>query len=245
MSNTLFVVQSLSRLLLFATPWSAEHQAFLSFTISQSLFKFMSIELVMLSNHLILCHPLLLLPSIHPSILVSSNESASCIRWSQYWSFSNSPSQEYSELISFRIDWFDLEIFYKTYLCLIYIFHKIYRFKYRLLSLPSLCFLLVPSVFLLPLSFFLLLDKSSILRFHCVSFVNLLSSIALWFFIIKAVFKRVVNNKKNSYIFPHVVTLSNDILSFVQIHIFILYGFFSCLKNLHLTFLLVKVCSKG
>ena len=91
-------------------PWTATHQAFLSFTISRSLRRFMSIKLVMPSNHLILCCPLLLLPSVFPSIRVFSNESAFCIRWPKYWSFSfsNSPSNEYSGLISFRIDWFDL-----------------------------------------------------------------------------------------------------------------------------------------
>ena len=95
---------------LFVTPWTAAHQASLSFTISQSLLKFMSIESVMLSNHLILCHPLLLLPSVFPIIRVFSNESALRIRWPKYWSFSFSVSlsSEYSGLISFRIDWFDL-----------------------------------------------------------------------------------------------------------------------------------------
>ena len=89
-------------------PWTAAHQASLSFTISQSLFKLMSIESVMPFNHLILCRPLLL-PSIFPSIRVFSNESALCILWLKYWSFSFSisPSNEYSGLISFRIDWFD------------------------------------------------------------------------------------------------------------------------------------------
>ena len=92
-----------------ATPRTAACQAFLSFTISQSLLKLMSIESVMPSNHLILCHPFLL-PSIFSSIRVFSNESALRIRWPQYWSFSFriSPSNEYSGLISFRIDWFDL-----------------------------------------------------------------------------------------------------------------------------------------
>ena len=88
-------------------PWTAARGAFLSFTISQSLLTLMSIELVMPCNHLILCHPCLL-PSILPSIRVFSNESALCIRWPKYWSFSISPSNEYSGLISFRIDWFDL-----------------------------------------------------------------------------------------------------------------------------------------
>ena len=90
------------------TPWTATCQAFLSFTISRSLLKLVSIELVMPSNHLVVCCPLLLLPSIFPSIRVFSNQSALCIRWPKYWSFSISPSNEYSELISFRIDWFDL-----------------------------------------------------------------------------------------------------------------------------------------
>ena len=92
------------------TPWTAACQASLSFTISQSLLKLMSIESVMLPNHLILCCPLLLLPSIFPSIRVFSIESAVCIRWPMYWNFnfSISPSNEYSELIFFRIDWFDL-----------------------------------------------------------------------------------------------------------------------------------------
>ena len=102
------VVWSLGRVRLFATPWAAAHQAPLSFIVSWNLLKFMSIELVMLSSHLILCHPLLLLPSICPSIRVSSDELALCIRCPKYWSFSISPSNEYSGLISFRIDWFDL-----------------------------------------------------------------------------------------------------------------------------------------
>ena len=92
------------------TPWTAAHQASLSFTISQSLLKLMSIESMMPSNRLILCCPLLLMASILHSIRVFSNESALCIRWPKYWSFSFSisPSNEYSGLISFRIGWFDL-----------------------------------------------------------------------------------------------------------------------------------------
>ena len=92
------------------TPWTAAHQASLSFTISPSFLRFMSIESVMPSNQLILCCSLLLLSSIFPSIRVFSNESAVRIRWPKYWSFSFSisPSNEYSGLISFRIDWFDL-----------------------------------------------------------------------------------------------------------------------------------------
>ena len=92
-----------------ATQWTAAHQASLSIINSQSLLKLMFIELVMPSNHLILCHPILL-PSIFPSIRVFSNESVLCIRWPKYWSFSFSisPSNEYSGLISFRMDWFDL-----------------------------------------------------------------------------------------------------------------------------------------
>ena len=101
------IVQSLSRVQLFVTPWTAAHQASLSFTNSQSLLKLMSIESVMPSNHLILCHPLLLLPSIFPSIRVFPNESVLHIRWPKYWSFSFRiiPSSEYSRLISFRMDW--------------------------------------------------------------------------------------------------------------------------------------------
>ena len=92
------------------TLWSAERQASLSITNSSGLLKLMSIESVMPSNHLILCWPLLLLPSLFPSIRIFSNESDLCIRWPKYWSFSFSisPSNEYSGLISFRIDWFDL-----------------------------------------------------------------------------------------------------------------------------------------
>ena len=107
----LFIVQSLSHVQLLATLWTAAHQVSLSSTICWSLLKLMSIEIVMPSNHLTLCYPLLLLPSIFPSIRVFSvSESALCIRWLKYWSFcfSNSPSSEYSGLIFFRIDWFDL-----------------------------------------------------------------------------------------------------------------------------------------
>ena len=99
-------VQSFSHVRLFATSWTAAHQASLSITNSQSLLKLMAIESVMPSNHLILCHPLLLLPSIFPSIRVFSNESVLCIKWPKYWSFSFSisPSNEHSGLISFRMD---------------------------------------------------------------------------------------------------------------------------------------------
>ena len=89
-----------------ATPWTAARQTSLSFTICQILLKLLSIELVMPSNHLVLCHSLLLLPSIFPSIRIFSNELALRIRWPKYWSIS--PSNEYSGLISFRIDWLDL-----------------------------------------------------------------------------------------------------------------------------------------
>ena len=102
------VFQLLSWIWHFAISWIAAHQVPLSSTISQSLLKFMSIELVMLSKYLCLCHPLLLLPSNFPSIRVFSNESALCIRCSKYWSFSINPSNKYFGLISFRIDWFDL-----------------------------------------------------------------------------------------------------------------------------------------
>ena len=101
-------VQLLSRVRLFATPWTAAGQASPSIINSRSSPKPMSIELVMPSNHLILCHPLFLLPSVFPSIRVFSYESALSIRCPKYWSFSISPSTEYSELISFRMDWLDL-----------------------------------------------------------------------------------------------------------------------------------------
>ena len=102
------IVELLSRVWLFATQGIAAHQVSLSFTISRSLPKLMSFESVMPSNHLILCCPLFLLPSIFPSIRVFSNESALRIRWAKYWSFSISPSNEYLGLISFRMDWLDL-----------------------------------------------------------------------------------------------------------------------------------------
>ena len=103
-------VQSLSRVQLFVTPWIAARQASLSITSYQSLLRLMSIESVMPSNHLILCHPLLLPPSVFPRVRVFSNESVLHIRWPKYgsFSFSISPSNEYSGLISLRMDWFDL-----------------------------------------------------------------------------------------------------------------------------------------
>ena len=108
--HPIVAVQSLSHIWLFVTPWTAACQGSPSLMISLSFLKLKSIESVMPSNHLILCHPLLLLPSIFPSIRVFSNESAHPIRLPKYWSFSFtiSPSSEYSGLISFRIDWFDL-----------------------------------------------------------------------------------------------------------------------------------------
>ena len=104
------IVQSVSHVRLFVTPWTAACQAFLAITSSQSLLKFMSIESVRPSNHLILCRPLLLLPSIFPSIRVFSNESVLGISWPKYWSFSFniSPFSEYSGLISFRMYWLDV-----------------------------------------------------------------------------------------------------------------------------------------
>ena len=100
-------VQSLSHVRLFSTPWTAARRTSLSITHSWSLRKLMSIESVMPSNHLVLCHPLLLLPLISPSIRVFSNELALCIRWPKYRNFSISPSNEYSGLTFFRIDWLD------------------------------------------------------------------------------------------------------------------------------------------
>ena len=108
--SIIVVFQLLSHVQLFETPWTAAYQASLSFTISWSFLKLMSIESVMPSNHLILCHPLLLLPSIFPSIRVFSDERALHITWPKYWnfSFSVSSSSEYSGYISFRMDCFDL-----------------------------------------------------------------------------------------------------------------------------------------
>ena len=118
------VVRSLSCVLLFATPWTAACQASLSFTISRNLLKLISIESVMPSSHLILCHLLVLLPSVFPSIRVFSSESALHIRWPKYWSFSISPCSEYSGLIPFRIDWTGL-----ISLILLYILTPFYRGK--------------------------------------------------------------------------------------------------------------------
>ena len=109
-NSSISSVQSLSNVWLFVTPWTAAPQASLSITNSRSLLKLISIESVMPSNHLILCHPLPLLPSIFPSIRVFSHESTLHIRWPKYWSFSFSisPSNEYSGLISLRMNWLDL-----------------------------------------------------------------------------------------------------------------------------------------
>ena len=118
--NCISVQFSSVHIWLFVTPWTAACQASLSITNSQSLLKLMSIASVMPSNHLILCRSLLLPPSIFPSIRVYSNESVLCIRWPKYWSFSFSisPSNDYSGLISFRIDWLDLLVVQGTLKCL-------------------------------------------------------------------------------------------------------------------------------
>ena len=110
LESSVHSVQLLSCVRLFATPWTAAHEASLFIANTQSFLKHMSIELVMPSNHLILCRPLLFSPSIFPSIRVFSNESVLCMRWPKYWSFSFSvsPSNRFSGLISFRVDWFDL-----------------------------------------------------------------------------------------------------------------------------------------
>ena len=120
----LVAAQLLSHGRLFVTPWTAAHQASLSFTIFRSLLKLTTFESMMPSDHLILYHPLLLLPSIFLSIRVFSKWSALCIRWSKYWSFSFSisPSSEYSGLISFRVDWFDLLAVQWTLKCLSLVF---------------------------------------------------------------------------------------------------------------------------
>ena len=120
-SQSLVVVQSLSHVCFFATPWATACQSSLFFTISWSLLKLMSIESVMPCSRLIFCHPLLLLPSIFLSFRVFSNESVLCIRWPKYWSFSFNirPSNEYSRLISFRMEWLDLLSFQETLLSLL------------------------------------------------------------------------------------------------------------------------------
>ena len=126
---------------LFVTPWTEVHQASLSFTISWSLLKLMSVKLVIPFNHLILCRPLLLLPSIFPSIRVFSNESTICIRWPKHWScsFSISPSNKYSGLISFRINWLDLLAIKGTFENLLrYQFESIYSLALSLLYGPTL-----------------------------------------------------------------------------------------------------------
>ena len=135
-------VQSLSHVLLFATPWTAAHQASLSFTISQSLPKLMSIESVMPSNHLVLHRPLLLPPLIFPRIRVFSSESIFCIRWPKYWSFSFSISlsNEYSELISFRTDWFDLLAVQGTLKSLLW------HYKFKSINSSALSFLYCPTL---------------------------------------------------------------------------------------------------
>ena len=136
-------VQSLSRVELFATPWTAARQASLSITNSQSLLKLMSIESVMPSNHLILCHPVILLPSIFPSIRVFSNESVLHIRWPEYWNFSFtiSPSNEYSGLISFRMDWLDLLAVQRTLKSLLQHHSSKASIKFSFLHSPTLTFI--------------------------------------------------------------------------------------------------------
>ena len=135
-------VQLLSHVQFFVTPWTAAHQASLSITNSRSLLKLMSIKSVMPSNHFILCHRFLLLPSIFPSITVFSNESVLCIRWRfifNRWSFiiSNSPSNEYSGLISFKIDRFDLLAVQGTLKCLLQHHSSKHQFFSAQLSLWS------------------------------------------------------------------------------------------------------------
>ena len=132
------VVQSLSRVQLFATPWTVACQTLLSFTSLWSLLRFLFIELVMLSNRFILCHPLLFLPSIFPSIRVFSSESVLPIRWPKYWNFDICPSNEYSGLISFTIDWFDLLAVQGTLKSLL----QHHNSKASILQCPS--FLMVP-----------------------------------------------------------------------------------------------------
>ena len=149
--NQFSSVQSLSSALLFVTLWTAAYQASLSFTNSQNLLKVISIESVMPSNYLILCHPFLFLPSIFPIIRVFSNESVLCIRWPKYWSFSlsTSPSNEYSGLISFRIDWFYLHSSKASAFFIVQLSHPymtigktIALTRWTLLAKSCLCFLI-------------------------------------------------------------------------------------------------------
>ena len=144
-SQAAAVVQLLSHVWLFATSWIAAHQASQSFAISRSLLKFMSIELVMLSNHLILCLPLLLLPSVFPSLRVFFNESTLYIRWPKYWSFSFSisPFKEYSGLISFSIDWFDLLAIQGTLKSLL----QYYKVKASVLQCSAFCMIQLSNPF--------------------------------------------------------------------------------------------------
>ena len=137
--DSCFVVQSFSCVQLFATLWTAAHQASQSITNSWNLLKLISTESVMLSNHLILGHPLLLLPSIFPSIRVFSKESVLHIRWPKYWSFSFSisPCNEYSGLISLRIDWFDLLAVQRTLKSLLHTTVQKHQFFSAQLSLWS------------------------------------------------------------------------------------------------------------
>ena len=150
-STTSFIclcsVQSLSRVRLFATPWATACQASLSITNSWSLLKLMSIESVMPSNHRILCHPLLLLPSIFPSIRIFFNELTPCIRWPKYWSFSFSisPSNEHPGLTSFRMDWLDLLAGQGTLKSLL----QHHSSKASILQLSA--FFMVPPFFMVPL----------------------------------------------------------------------------------------------
>ena len=150
-SFTSVVVRLLSCVQLFATPWTTAHQTSLSFTVSWSLLKLMSTESVIRSNHLILCHPLLLLSSVFPTIRDFSSELAFRIRWPKYWSFGISPSIEYSGLISFRIDWCDL--FAVHSLCRVFssttvsleasLFSLCHSILYRFM-LPTYCVLRAP-----------------------------------------------------------------------------------------------------
>ena len=136
-------IQLLNCVWLFVTPWTVARQASLSITNSQSLLKLMSIESMMPSNHLILCHPLLLLPSIFPSIRVFSNESALRIRWPKYWSFSISPFNEYSGLISCRIDWLDLLAVQGTLKVLL----QHHNLKALILRCSAICMVQLPHLF--------------------------------------------------------------------------------------------------
>ena len=187
------VVRVPSHVQFFMTPSTAAHQASLSLTISRSLPDFISIALVMPSNHLILCHPLLLLPSIFPSIRVFSNELAHCIRWPNYWSFSFSisPSTEYSALISFKIDWFDLPAVQGT----------LKSFLQHHSSKASILWLSAFFMVLLSQSYVSLLESSDYWKHH---------SLTLWAFVSKVM--SLLFNTLSRFVITFLLFLTHEVI---------------------------------